>query len=113
MLQPTTQVWEPVAYGGDFTLENGEGSGGLLTSAPTIARFIATHPVWNEDAAHLTGRELATRYGTLDGTTSGAVSRPDGLDVGYAFNRRVTDAEHDQITAGINGYLDVHGGALR
>jgi CubicO group peptidase (beta-lactamase class C family) len=113
VLQPAAQVWEPVAYGGGFKLENGEGSGGLLASAPTIARFIATHPVWNEDAAHLTGRELATRYGTLDGTTSGAVSRPDGLDVGYAFNRRLTDAEHDQITAGINGYLDVHGDDLR
>jgi len=49
----------------------------------------------------------------VDGAVSGAVSRPDGLDVGYAFNRRVTDAEHDRITAGINGYLDVHGGALR
>jgi CubicO group peptidase (beta-lactamase class C family) len=113
VLQPTAQVWEPIAYGGDFTLENGEGSGGLLTSAPTIARFIATHPVWNEAAAHLTGRELATRYGTLDGTVSGAISRPDGLDIGYIFNRRVTDAEHDQITAEINGYLDVHSGWLR
>jgi CubicO group peptidase (beta-lactamase class C family) len=109
VLQPTTQVWEPVSYGGDFTLENGEGSGGLISSAPTIARFIATHPVWNEDAAHLTDRELATRYGKLDGTTSGAMARPDGLDIGYVFNRRVTDAEHDQITADI----DTHGGALR
>jgi hypothetical protein len=72
-----------------------------------VARFIATHAVWN-----VGGRELATRYGTLDGTTSGAVSRGDGLDLGYAFNRRVTDAEHDQITAGINGYLDAYGARL-
>jgi hypothetical protein len=112
LLQPTAPVWEPVAYGGAFTLENGEGSGGLLTSAPTIACFIATHPVWNGDAAHLRGRELATRYGTLDGTVSAAVSRPDGLDVGFVFNRRVTDTEHDQITAIVNRYLDAHGGAL-
>ncbi len=107
LLQPTAQVWEPSAYGGQYTLENGEGSGGLVTSARTIARFIATHAVWDRG-----GRQLATRYGTLDGTTSGAVSRDDGLDVGYVFNRRVTDAEHDQITALINGYLNTHGATL-
>ena len=108
VLQPRAQVWEPNAYGGAFTLENGEGNGGLVTSAGTIARFIATHAVWD-----VGGRQLATRYGSLDGTTSGAVSRGDGLDVGFLFNRRVNGAEHDQITAAINGYLNVHGDALR
>ncbi len=108
LLAPAAEVWEPNAYGGDFILENGEGSGGLVTSARTIARFIARHAVWNAG-----GRELATRYGTLDGTISGAVSRSDNLDLGYVFNRRVTDAEHDQITTEINGYLDAHGAALR
>lgn len=111
-LQPAAQVWEPVAYGGEFILENGEGSGGLLTSVGTIARVLATHPVWNADVASLTGRELATRYGTLPGTISGAKSRSDGLDVGFVFNRRVTNAEHDQITAAIDRFLDAHGSAL-
>ncbi|HET7231421.1 MAG TPA: serine hydrolase [Longimicrobium sp.] len=111
-LQPAANVWEPAAYGGDFVLENGEGSGGLRTSAPTLARFIATHPVWNQDHFHVAGRELATRYGTLDGTCSGAQSRGDGLDVGYVFNRRVSGAEHDHVTALIGGYLDAHGSAL-
>jgi hypothetical protein len=32
--------------------------------------------------------------------------------VGYVFNRRVTGAEHDQITAKINAYLDSNGPAL-
>lgn len=112
MLQPKEKIWEPIAYGGGFTLENGEGSGGLITSTSTIARFIATHPVWNQSAMQLAGRELSTRYGKLEGTTSGAVSRPDGLDFSYAFNRQVTDAEHDQITADINRYLDIFGGGL-
>jgi CubicO group peptidase (beta-lactamase class C family) len=105
----------PNAYGGDFVLETGPGAGGLLASAPSLARFIADHPVWNGwngSSPHLTGRELATRYGTLDGTISGAVSRGDGLDMAFVFNRRTSDAEHDQITALINNVLDVYGAVL-
>jgi CubicO group peptidase (beta-lactamase class C family) len=98
----------PNAYGGGFVLETGAGAGGLLTSAPTIARVIARHPVWNSDSAHLTGREVATRYGTLDGTSSGASCREDGLDFAFLFNRRVTDAEHDEIRDAINVVLTAH-----
>ena len=87
----------PNAYGGSFVLETGTGAGGLLASAPTIARVIAGYPVWNADSAYLTGREPAVRYGTFDGTSSGAVSRSDGLDFAFLFNRRVSDAEHDEI----------------
>ena len=96
----------PNAYGGDFVLESAEGSGGLLTSASSIARLIAKYPVWNADSAHLTGRELATRYGTLEGTSSGATSRADGLDFAFLFNRRVTDSGHDQITNAIHVVLN-------
>jgi CubicO group peptidase (beta-lactamase class C family) len=102
----------PSAYGGDVVLENSAGAGGLLTSAPSIARLIARYPVWNTDNAHLTGREVATRYGTLDGTSSGASSRDDGLDFAFLFNRRVTDAEHDEIRDAIHSVLNTHGGAL-
>jgi CubicO group peptidase (beta-lactamase class C family) len=102
----------PNAYGGDFVLETSAGAGGLLTSAPSLARLIARYPVWNADNLHLTGRELATRYGTLDGTSSGAVSRDDGLDFAFLFNRRVTDGEHDQIRDAIHAVLNANGGAL-
>ena len=102
----------PSAYGGDFVLENGEGSGGLMTSAPSIVRLIARYPVWNADKQHLTGRELATRYGALPGTSTGATSRADGLDVAFLFNRRVTDAERDEIMRSIHTVLTVHGRAL-
>jgi CubicO group peptidase (beta-lactamase class C family) len=71
-------VLAPNAYGGDFVLETGPGAGGLLASAPSLARFIADHPVWNGSSAHLTGRELATRYGTLDGTISGGCPAATG-----------------------------------
>lgn len=102
----------PNAYGGNFVLETGAGSGGLVTSAPSIARLIANHPVWNGDQGHLTGREVGTRYGTLEGSSSGARSRPDGLDFAFLFNRRSTDAQHDEIRNAIDAVLTTHGGSL-
>jgi CubicO group peptidase (beta-lactamase class C family) len=103
----------PSAYGGDFVLENGEGAGGLVTSAPSIVRLIARYPVWNADKLHLTGRELRTRYGRLAGTSSGATSRADGLDFAFLFNRAVNDAELDEILLAIHTVLNVHGPALQ
>jgi hypothetical protein len=82
----------PNAYGGSFVLETDTGAGDLIASAPAIARVIARYPVWIADSAHLTGRELAVRYGTFDGTSGGAVSRGDGLDFAFLFDRRVSDA---------------------
>ncbi|MEQ1546921.1 serine hydrolase, partial [Methyloglobulus sp.] len=92
-----TNKYAPNAYGGDFVLESGEGVGGLLTSAPSLARFIAQHAVWNVGKRE----KNLTRHGTLDGTCAGAFSRGDGLDVAYLFNRRVSENEHDGITAAI------------
>jgi len=103
-LQPSAVVMAPNAYGGDHVLENGEGAGGLMTSASSVARFIGSHAVWDVGR-----RQPGTRHGTLEGSCAGAVSRPDGLDVGYLFNRRVTDAEHDGITAALNSVVDQHG----
>ena len=37
---------------------------------------------------------------------AGAVSRRDGLDFAYAFNRRIALAEHDTLVAEINTFLD-------
>lgn len=102
VLQPTATVRLPAAYG-SFALENNAGSGGLVSTAPTIARFISRQAVWG-----LGGRSVATRHGTFDGTTSGARSRPDGVDFGYVSNRRVTDDEHNGITKAIDAYLDAH-----
>lgn len=102
----------PNAYGGDYVTETGVGSGGLISSAGSLATLIGRHPVWNADAAHLTGREVATRYGTLEGSSSGASCRSDGLDFAFLFNRRVTDAEHDEITNAVNAVLNTHGGRL-
>jgi CubicO group peptidase (beta-lactamase class C family) len=102
VLQPAAIVRLPAAYG-TFALENNPGSGGLVSTAPTVARFISRHAVWG-----LGGRSVATRHGAFDGTTSGARSRPDGLDFAYVFNRRVTGDEHDGITNAIDAYLNAH-----
>ncbi|MBF9130159.1 serine hydrolase [Plantactinospora sp. S1510] len=102
----------PNAYGGDLVLETAAGSGGLITSAPSIARTIARYPVWNADRTHLTGREVNTRYGATDGTSSGASSRRDGLDFAFLFNRRVSEAERGEIRDAINAVLHTHGRSL-
>ncbi|MBE1489827.1 serine hydrolase [Plantactinospora soyae] len=102
----------PNAYGGEMVLETALGSGGLITSAPSIARVIARYPVWNADDTHLTGREVTTRFGAFDGTSSGATSRRDGLDFAFLFNRRVADEERVEIRNAINVVLNTHGGSL-
>ncbi|WP_020160065.1 serine hydrolase [Methylobacter marinus] len=100
----TATAIAPNAYGAQVITENSEGVGGLVASTGSIARFIATHAVWD-----MGPRQLATRYGEMDGSGAGAVSRHDGLDFAYAFNRRVTTAEHDGIKGQIDLFLDQHG----
>ncbi|MGE0469556.1 MAG: serine hydrolase [Nitrospira sp.] len=102
VLQPTADVRLPAAYG-TFALENIPGSGGLVSTAPTVARFISRHAVWG-----LGWRTVATRHGNFDWTISGARSRPDGIDFAYVFNRLVTYDEHNGITTAIDAYLDAH-----
>lgn len=100
VLQPAANVWAPNAYGGAFALENGEGSGGLVSTAETMARLVSHYAVWG-----VGGRVPGTRYGILDGTMAGAVTRDDGIDFAYVFNRRVSIAEHDAFTASLNAHL--------
>ena len=93
----------PDAYGGQFALENGEGAGGLITSSGTVARFLATHAVWC-----IGPREFGARYGDLPGSGAAAVSRPDGIDFAYAFNRLVDDTHHDALVRQIHATIDRH-----
>lgn len=97
----------PNAYGGDFVLEVVEGSGGLIASPASIARFIGGHAVWDVGA-----RAPNTRYGTLDGTCAGAVSRADGLDFAFVFNRRVSDVVRNDLTASLNKLFDQYADQL-
>ncbi len=90
-----------VAYGGDVFTDSLPAAGGLATSTPTIARFIASHAVWGGG-----GRTLATRYGNFAGTAAMATSRADGLDVAVLVNRDISDADKDALMAKIHGLLD-------
>lgn len=96
----------PNAYGGTFALENGEGAGGLIMSTATVARFLATHDVYNIGPRD-PGSPYASRTGVLEGTMAAAASRPDGLDFACAFNRRVEDADLDAIVKQIDTILDL------
>jgi CubicO group peptidase (beta-lactamase class C family) len=103
----TDDAIDPNAYGGQVVTENSEGVGGLMMSAATVARLIGTHAVWN-----MGGRETGRRYGIMDGTMSGAISRDDGLDYAYVFNRRVTDPEQNDFTNRLDALLDRYGSSL-
>ena len=105
-------VLAPAAYGGSLLLDSAPGSGGLVTSAETIARFIGTHAAWD-----LGGRVTATRYGDFAGTAAAAVS--NGVwDVSFLVNRALDktpadamdpkDALRDEIVA----WLATHGSKL-
>ena len=98
----------PNAYGGQFVMENGEGAGGLIMSTGTVARFLATHAVWN-----IGPRELGARYGEFAGTGAAAVSRGDGRDFAYAFNHLIDSPAHDALVAQINAVLDRHSRVTR
>ncbi len=99
------------AYGGDFVLENCPGAGGLVTSAASMARLVGHYPVWNAPST-LTGRMVATRYGSLPGTSAGAVCRADGLDFAFVFNRASSAAWKDALRDRLHAYLDAHGSEL-
>ena len=100
MLEPTRDLYLPAVYGGSFDLELADGTGGLIGSATAVANFIATHAVWG-----IGGRMQATRFGAAPGDCSAAVSRGDGLDVCYMFNRwRNIEVFNVQVQS----YLDAH-----
>ena len=99
----TAGATAPNAHGGQFALENGEGAGGLIMSTGSVARFLATHAVWN-----IGPREVGARYGSRRRDGRGGREPADGLDFAYAFNHRVADTDHDALVKQINAILDRH-----
>lgn len=102
LLDTSAGALAPDAYGGQVLLELAPGAGGFATSAPTVARFIGRHAVWDGD----NGRVVNTRYGDFAGTATAAHSRWDGLDLAFAFNYWVPDAAKNALVATLDRILD-------
>ena len=100
ILEPAKDEWLAGVYGGFFDLNLVDGTGGMTGNAPSIARFISNHAVWG-----LGGRNVATRFGAAAGDCSAAISRGDGLDVCYMFNRVLNiDAFNDSVQAWLSAH---------
>ena len=84
-LQPFKNVNVPYPYGGEgFVTELMDSGGGLATTAGTLARFISDHAVWG-----LGGRASGSeRSGSMAGTSSYTMSRPNGVNCAFIFNTR-------------------------
>ena len=84
-LFPFKDVVVPNPYGGEgYVTELMDSGGGLATTAGTLARFIGQHAVWG-----LGGRAAgAERSGSMAGTSSYTMSRPNGVDCAFIFNTR-------------------------
>ena len=84
-LFPFKDVIVPNPYGGEgYVTELMDSGGGLATTAGTLARFIGQHATWG-----LGGRAPgAERSGSMAGTSSYTMSRPNGVDCAFIFNTR-------------------------
>src|SRR5262245_31155863 len=81
------EVWYPQVKDADFSLEAMDSAGGLIASAPALARFMRAF--WLTGEPRKTGgREDWTVFGSLPGTTALARQRPDGTDVAVLLNNR-------------------------
>jgi CubicO group peptidase (beta-lactamase class C family) len=97
----------PDAHGGKFALEQDVGAGGLIMSTATIARFVATHAVWEIGARESNG-QLNGRYGKFAGSGSAALCRPDGIDYAFAFNRELDYPEYNLLRDQLQPIIDEH-----
>lgn len=81
----TSNTLLPNAYGGEgFLTDIMDSGGGLMTSGLTLATFIHNYAAWG-----LNGRAAgASRDGSMDGTSTWAESRGDGVDWTLMLNTR-------------------------
>ena len=81
-----TNEFVPYPYGGaGFSTEIMDSGGGLMSTAEALVQFASRYPV------DCIGKERLPRHsqrnGAMPGTTSLVVSRGDGVDYAYIFNR--------------------------
>jgi CubicO group peptidase (beta-lactamase class C family) len=75
---------------GGFVLEMMDSHGGLIASAPDLARFL--HAYWISGEPRKGGPGDAAAFGSLPGTFAMVRQRPDGTNIVALFNRRIAPA---------------------
>ena len=84
---PDRDVRVPLAYGGEGWLtESMTAGGGLAAGAGAVARTIGHYAVWGLGLRR--PNQNWARSGGMAGTSSLAISRPDGLDLCFVVNTR-------------------------
>jgi len=85
VFDPRSDAILPAPYGGGgFITEVMDSAAGLITNAETLAHFASRH-----SASGLGGRVPGTyRDGTIPGSYSNTLSRPNGIDCSYMFNTK-------------------------
>ena len=84
---PDREVRVPLPYGGEGWLtESMTAGGGLAASAAAVARMIGHYAVWGLGLRR--ANQNWARSGAMAGTSSLAISRPDGLDLCFILNTR-------------------------
>ena len=84
---PDREVRAPLPYGGEGWLtESMTAGGGLAASAGAVARMIGHYAVWGLGLRR--ANQNWARSGAMAGTSSLAISRPDGLDLCFVVNTR-------------------------
>jgi CubicO group peptidase (beta-lactamase class C family) len=85
VFEPKSDAILPSAYGGGgFITELMDSAAGMMTNAETLARFASRHAV-----SGLGGRTASRqRDGSMPGTYSDTMSRPNGIDCAYVLNTK-------------------------
>jgi CubicO group peptidase (beta-lactamase class C family) len=91
-----------------FRMEVMDAHGGLIASAPAVARFLQTY--WVTGEPRRTGqRQNWWAFGSLPGTTALARQRDDGLNAVVLMNGRRNDSfekDNDKLVQALDGALD-------
>lgn len=78
-------------------------TGGLGASAPALLTFMRSY--WLTGEPRDSGNPLWIMYGSLDGSTSIMVWRPDGIDIVALFNGRGS-VTHDEVSRDLQAVID-------
>ncbi len=71
---------------GSFCIEAMDAHGGLIASAPDLVRFLDAY--WMNGQPRKGGNHSFSFFGSLPGTWTVAIQRPDGLSIAAFFNQR-------------------------